>query len=346
MRSLLYFICSMEFAYMIQFSHASVPQLLLASLLALGLSACKKESINCGVPCDYTEDQLFQTGFQGTSLSNGSYNNVELSGSNPDFMTLNTWAGLNEHPNIGEVWINYEDGDDRQRLASLVEDDSLGNPVLKFQIMEPHISEGRRKKGRVQMEVSGNQCIREIYQTIRIKFDEDLAYLMQWEERVSWLSIFEFWNNADWTQEKFPFRITVNLFKKETGPVEEMHFHVKGDFKKNCKRCSWNVDWEEENTDFTIPFGEWMDVELHLREGDQSSGKFFMAITPENGNRQVIFDISNRTQHENETCPDGFTHFQPLKWYTGEDLINYMQEGNKELSVYWDDWKLYLNRAP
>ncbi len=47
-----------------------------------------------------------------------------------------------------------------------------------------------------------------------------------------------------------------------------------------------------------------------------------------------------------KVVPDGFTQFQPLKWYTGEELINYMAAGDKDLSVYWDDWKLYLNKAP
>lgn len=125
-----------------------------------------------------------------------------------------------------------------------------------------------------------------------------------------------------------------------------MHFHVKGDFKKNCKRCSWNADWEQENTSFAIPFGEWMELELYIKEGDQDNGRFYMAVTPENGTKEVLFDITNRTQHHKESCPDGFTQFQPLKWYTGEELINYMAAGDKDLSVYWDDWKLYLNKAP
>ncbi|NOQ72908.1 MAG: hypothetical protein GQ574_12945 [Crocinitomix sp.] len=120
---------------------------------------------------------------------------------------------------------------------------------------------------------------------------------------------------------------------------------IIGDSKKNCKLCKWNDNWDQTNTTFPIPFGEWMEIELYLKEGGQSSGRFYMAVTPEGGTKQVLFDITNNTQHEKEKCPDGFTHMQPLKLYTGDDLINYMRNNGKELSIYWDDWSFYVNKT-
>lgn len=310
------------------------------------LIACRTESINCGLECSYEEEQLFQTGFNGMSLTNADYGKVDITGVDNEFATLNSWDEFQNHPSIGTVRLSYEDGDDSQRLASVVDDPELsGNNVLKFQIIEPHIKEGGKYKGRVQMNVAKNQCIKEIYQTIKIRLHPDMAYLSAWDKRVYWLSIFEFWNNADWSKEKFPFRVTVNLFKDNAEAGSPLRFHVKSDYKKNCKNCKWHKSWEEEATNFDIPFGEWMEIELYLKEGDENNGRFYMAVTPDGDSKIELFNITNNTQHPKEKCADGFTHFQPLKFYTSDELINYMKDGGKELSIYWDDWKLYKNKS-
>ncbi len=319
---------------------------LLIVILAITAVGCKKQSTNCDVPCTYTEQLLFQTGFNETTIVNGEYNDAIFSGADPDLEDANDWDEFQNHSTIGTAKISYEDGSDSQRLASVIDDpDSPGNAILKFNIKEPHIKEGSHKKGRVQLNVNNNKCIREIYQTVRVKFHSDMSILKEWEEPIHWLSIFEFWNNADWTKEKFPFRVTVNLNKSERGPVDNIFFNVKGDYKKNCKVCKWHDDWDQTNTEFPILFGEWMEIELYLKEGDKDNGRFYMAVTPEGGAKQVLFDITNRTQHEKEKCPDGYTQMQPLKLYTSDKLINYMSDQNKELSVYWDDWKFYINKT-
>ena len=71
-----------------------------------------------------------------------------------------------------------------------------------------------------------------------------------------------------------------------------------------------------------------------------------MAVTLEDGTKTVLFDINHTTQHPDEKCADGFTHFETMKMYLGETDINYMTEANKELSIFWDDWQLYINKAP
>jgi hypothetical protein len=308
-------------------------------------SSCDKKSVNCGVECDTNEELLFQTGFNGTTLTNGAYKNVEFSGVDSELADHNDWTDFINNPSVGYVEVGYEDGEDNQRLAEIKDDpDSVGNKVLSFKINEPHIKEGSHQKGRVQLSVNDNQCIREIYQTVRLKLHPDMAYLKEWNERMPWLTLFEFWNNATWSNEKKTFRVTVNLFKDAEGPVDEIHFHAKADHQK-CNVCEWKGDWEEEADHFSVPFGVWMELELYLVEGDESNGRFYMSVTPEGGTKTVLFDITNRTHHENEKCPDGFTHFQPMKLYTSDAVINYMKEGGKNLEIFWDDWKLYRNKS-
>lgn len=319
---------------------------LITPFVLLALFSCKKESMNCGVACTYEEELLFQTGFEQTVLTNDDWSKVNLSGVDPAFASNNSWEELNNRSDIGTAQISYEDGEDDQRIAEILPDpENPSNSVMSFKIMEPHIKEGTKKKGRVQLNVNQNQCIREIYQTVKLRLHPDMAYLKNWEKRVYWLSLFEFWNNADWTKEKYPFRVTVNLFKDEEGAVSDMYFHVKGDYKKNCKTCKWQKEWEETGSNFSVPFGQWMEIEIYLKEGDAENGRFYMTVTPEGGTKTIVFNLTRTTQHPKETCPDGFSHFQPMKLYTSDELIDYMSAGDKKLQVYWDDWNIYKNKS-
>jgi len=315
-------------------------------LLFILLFSCKKDGSDCSEECNYYRGLLFQTGFEGTTLTEGKYHQASFTGTDSLLSGYNSWGDFSAHENIGTVHISYEDGTDSERKATITADPELpGNKVLKFQLMKPHINEGFQKKGRVQLNVNENNCISEIYQKVRLRLHPDMEWLKAWDERVAWLSLFEFWNNADWTNEKNPFRVTVNLFKDKKGPVNEMYFHVKGDYKNDCTYCKWNLLWEELGEGFSVPFGEWMDIEIYIKEGDEKNGRFFMAVTPDSGEKIVIFDLICSTQHPDETCPDGFSHLQPMKLYTSDNLINYMKDAGKELSVCWDDWSFSINES-
>ncbi len=316
-------------------------------ILCIGLAtliSCKKISINCGVDCGtQSEELLFQTGFEGTTITSGDYENDNLSGTDPNYSTASSWADFKANLKIGFVEISYEDGDDHQRKASIVDDpDSVGNNVLKFQIFEPHIKEGSNYKGRIQLAVHDNNCIKEIYQTVKLKLHPDLIQFQNRADRLYWFTLFEFWNNGAWTKERYPFRVSVNLFKEE-GAGNPLTFRVKSDYFKTRK---WHEVWGETAGTFPVPFGEWLEIELYIREGDENDGHFYLAVTPENGIKTVLFDIANTTQHPKEKCADGFTHFEAMKMYLGEDDINYMKDANKNLSIFWDDWKLSINKQP
>lgn len=317
---------------------------LLAFTIMIALASCKKKSINCGVDCGtQNEELLFQTGFEGTTITSGEYENDNLSGTDPNLPGSSSWSDFIAHPKIGFVEISYEDGDDSQRKASIVADpDSAGNAVLKYQIFEPHIKAGSDYKGRIQLAIHDNNCIKEVHQTVKIKLHPDLVEFQNRSDRLYWFTIFEIWNNGAWTKEKYPFRVSLNLFKEE-GAGLPINFRVKSDY---LKTGNWKEVWGETATSFALTFGEWMELELYIKEGDADNGRFFLAVTPENGTRIVLFDISNTTQHPDEKCADGFTHFEAMKMYLGEDDINFMKDADKDLAVYWDDWQLYLNKAP
>ena len=91
--------------------------------LTLFFFSCKKKSINCDLDCgEQTEELLFQTGFSGTSITNGEYKNALFSGADLTYTEKNDWSNFSNHQKIGYVEIGYEDGDDAQRQASITGD--------------------------------------------------------------------------------------------------------------------------------------------------------------------------------------------------------------------------------
>ena len=322
-----------------------VVKLFYITFVTLVFFSCNHKSVNCGKECNDTEELIFQTGFNNASISNLTKDWYDIHGIDTQYTEVNNWDTFEEHPSIGDFKINCGDGTESQRWVKILKDpEDPTNNVLSFRIIEPHQKEPGKMKGRVQADINSNNCIKEYYQTVRLYLHPDMAYLKEWDQTFSWLSLFEFWNNANWTNEKRPFRVTVNVRKENKGSVEKIYLNAKGDSYKGLGK--WDVVWDKTAFNFSLPIGTWMDVEVYIKEGDFSNGRFYMAITPQGKPKQIVFDLVNYTQHPKEKCPDGFSEIHALKFYTSEELINYMKDGEKNLQIYWDDWKIYRNKQP
>lgn len=305
--------------------------------------SCNKNITNQN-DCDSTETLIFQSGFNNCQTS--SYNDSKdiITGIDSEFTSNNDWEELNNQENIGDLKISYEDGDKTQRYAELTTDPTdSNNTVIKFKILEPHIVAGEHKKGRVQFNLYENECITEYYQTIKLYLHPDMEYLKEWDEEITWLSVFEFWDNANWTAEDNPFRVTVTLYKP-AGKSDYINFLVIGE--EQISSDEWNVVWYKIGDLLNVPFGKWMNIELYIKEGDEKTGRFYMAVTPDNEQKIVLFNITNYTHSPDEKNPDGYSHINPLKLYTSDNLINFLSDNNKNLQIYWDDWTFYKNKNP
>jgi hypothetical protein len=267
--------------------------LLLIIILFIVVAGCRKRSINYDCDCSSAEELIFQTDFEGTQIIERSSNIDEFSSN--DATTLGNWENFKNHENVGDIWINYEDGDDSQRIASIEPDsEDTSNSVLCFTIIEPHIKEGDHMKGRVNTVMSGNKCFKEIFQTISVKLHNDMASIETWDETFDWLTLFEFWNNSALHNESKRFRISVGLVKSEAISGGKLYFHVSA---TEWKTTHWECIWKETNENIPVVFGEWQQIELYLKEGDENEGRFYMALVSDTDERQVIFDITGYTQH-------------------------------------------------
>ncbi len=164
---------------------------------------------------------------------------------------------------------------------------------------------------------------------------DDFNALTSWEKGFNWLTISEFWNNEWWVSgEKYGFRISIGI-SKEAGAGKNLYFGV------DSQDMGFVEVWNASNKNVKVPVGKWFTMEYYFKEGNDKTGRFYMAITPEGEQKQVVCDVHNFTHNTEDPAPDGMTAYNPVKLYTSKELVDFMKSNGKTLQIYWDDLKLW-----
>lgn len=248
---------------------------------------------------------------------------------------LEEWAG------IRQVRTEYTGGDVSKRYVKIIpEPGNPANHVLQFWLGDTWMASEHMVKGRVQVDFYGMQeGLKEFYQSVRVFLPEELKALRRYPGRINWCTIAEFWNNTWWGGNKNGFRVSLGI-GKPTAAESDLEFIL--DAQDPGMKRVWGVS----NHKVKVPIGKWFTMEYYFREGDSKSGRFFLAITPEGGQRQVVYDVTGFTHNTKDPSPDGLTDYNPMKLYTSKELVGYMRSQGKALQVYWDDFQLWKNKRP
>ena len=295
---------------------------------------------------------LFNSGFEpGSKIRLGSNpltSDDDITGRDLSYPAPSDWVeDLDNSKKIGRFNLQYQGGDTIQRFARIVrEPGNPSNHVLQFWLNEANVG---GTKGRIQANLYGaEKGMKEFYQSVRIFLPDDFNTVRKFPEKITWLTIFEFWNNITWSQTvPHGFRITLGIGK----PVEwenDLCFILDGQdcelFQDGSQK--YTTLWKEVNQAVKVPIGSWFTIDYYYKEGDGKSGRFWMAIQPEGGERKVVFDVVNYTHNSGDKNPDGVTDFNPLKLYTSKKLIDFMRTNGKTLQMFWDDFKLWEGKTP
>jgi hypothetical protein len=240
--------------------------------------------------------------------------------------------------------ISYEDGDATERSARVVaEPGRPDNKVLKFVLNSANVRDesGVPYKARVQMNAADMHA-REVSYSVRMYLHPDIALLRSMPAEFKWLTISEWWNNAGWTKENFPFRMSVHVSKPSKEAGTPLYFHVQAQ-ALNAATDRWNKSlWESVNRDVEVPIGRWVTLEYYFREGDSKDGRFYMAMVPDGESRRVLFDVRGWTHHPDDPSPDGLNHLNPVKLYTSKAIIDHVRSRGGAIQAYWDDLSIRL----
>jgi len=291
---------------------------------------------------------IFQSGFEPGSKVIPKGSESDITGKDLSVKAPNDWVNdFDNHPEVGTFSLQFQGGTESQRFAKIITEP--GNPqnhVLYFWLNEPNVD---GKKGRIQANIyGGKKGLKEFYQSVRIFLPEDFNTVRTYPEKISWLTIAEYWNNITWSQ-SVPnrFRITLGI-GKPTAAEGDLYFILDAQdcelFENGSQK--YTTLWSEINRNVKVPIGKWFTAEYYYKEGDNNSGRYYMAIQQEGEEKMVIFDVHKITHNTTDPNPDGVSDFNPLKLYTSKGLIDYMRSQGKTLQIYWDDFKLWKNKRP
>jgi len=283
-----------------------------------------------------TPELIFHSGFE--PMTTGTIGDNDIIGIDNSVLPPNDWViDLDGHPNIGDFYFFYEGGNDTMRYAKIVQDPTNpSNKVLHYWLKYANVS--GLDKGRVEANLWYNNNLHNLSQKVRIFLPDDWNILKNANGGiVDWMTIAEYWNNAGpWSGEGYPFRISLSIYKEDPYSTD-LTFNVTADIKTTY----WQAIWEESDTTFSIPVGQWITLETYYKEGNQTNGRFVLAVTPDGGSRQIIFDITNFTHHPNDSSPDGLGHYNPMKLYSSKPIIDYVRNNGGILQLYWDDFEIW-----
>jgi len=314
-------------------------------VVALIFAACKNsDKDNNPAPAGQL---MFQSGFEDDSKIIQSGSEADITGIDKSLPDHNNWVlDLDNNPFIGNFSLQYQGGDSTMRYAKIIpEPGRPSNHVLQFWLDQPNV---QGSKGRIQGNIYGNNNLYEFSQSERVFLHDDFNMVKTYPNKISWLTIAEFWNNITWSQSvPYGFRITLGI-GKPIATTSELYFILDA---QNCELFAdgsqkYTTLWSETNQTYKVPVGKWFTLEYYYKEGNAENGKFYLAITPEGENKQVIFDLTRITHNSFDPKPDGVGDFNPIKLYTSKELINYMKSQGKTLQIYWDDLKLWKDKRP
>ncbi|SOD92687.1 hypothetical protein [Spirosoma fluviale] len=306
----------------------------------------------CAQLATTTGELIFQTGFDGNSRvvkDVGSNDHGALleyidgidTGVSPPANWQTDWQRIVKN---GRMQLQYTGGDSTKRFARVIaEPGNPANKVLQFWLDDSWLASEGQKKARIQANIYGiKNGYTEFYQSVRVFLTADFNALKTYPHPISWCTLSEFWNNEWWVKgEPYGFRITLGIGKPSAGE-SELNFIL------NAENAGQKEVWHAEPTtsNVAVPIGKWFTMEYYFKEGNQTNGRFYLAITPEGQPRQVVYDITNFTHNTADPAPSGLTGYNPMKLYTSKELINHVKAQGKTLQIYWDDFKLWKYKRP
>ncbi len=299
---------------------------------------------------------IFKNGFEGTTrIEQRTVTHEKIKGSDNSNDPSDWETDLVNNPYFGYGEIVYEQGDATQRKAEIVVDPAnANNKALRFRIRDQHIlmSSGERK-ARIQYDLQNKNAappggyIKQYYQKNRIYFSPDFKILEDSPTDFGWFIMQEFWNDPQFNvpggQQRKETRVDFEVTRLRHVAGEKLRFGAKFRDPVNI----YPATWEYVNPNFEIPLGKWITQEIYIKEGDDRTGRIYMAVTVD-GQKTVIVDRIGRTVGvaTNSYTPDGQTSWNPMKIYMEGKVARLFKDKGKILDVYWDDLEIWFDRTP
>lgn len=293
------------------------------------------DSAQCSIGCyENNKKSNFKLDFSGVVLSSDDLGKQSISlgewVTSPDFCHF--CPSLDSSVILGSPVVYFESGGRGDRSIRVYGESDFD--VVSFILAAPNVRAGvsHSAKGRVQLDVYNNVGTKHIKAAVSMRLGQGFALIGGYRPAVNWLTISEWWNNASWTGEEHPFRLSVNLVKFRD--QEELRFAVRAESFNSDSKVWGAPSWFYVNRHIQVPIGKWVRLEYELVEGDAYNGLFRLNMEVDGILHNVFHEI-NFTKHPDAIEGDGFRHFSPIKLYTSGHLLNYFKGKGVPIMIDW-----------
>lgn len=292
-------------------------------------------SIACLVACSSNDISKPSLYFEGSMDSVSVVNN---SGE----LLFDGWYSLKNNPNVYNFDINNIGGidyayqeitqapvhSDRKALHAVVLDD------------DPNVSATTRAQ--MTLTLKDGVDLGVYHTSVKMYFPADVAYLKNYPGKISWFVIWEAWNKRVNTWDgnyAGSARWGINIFKDADGT--DFYWVAKSETMQPASAEDISI-WSEQNRVVPIPIGKWFTMDVYLKRGEGSDGRFIVKITPEGESTKTLFDIKNSTVYPGHSEIQVKT-VSAFKIYFSDSYLDWMRTNNKMLSCYYTDFKWLKN---
>ncbi len=183
-----------------------------------------------------------------------------------------------------------------------------------------------------------------IYHTShRMYLNPDINYLQNYSSATYWFEIFEIWNKhvATWDGDGAgSCRWNLSLLKDD-GVGQHLYWVIRAEYMQPAN-IAYQRMWNYVNKNVPIPYGKWFTLDMYMKRGEGANGRMTITITPDGGQRQLLFDVINTTIYPGH--PEiHLKSWQPFKLYLDDKYLDWMSTNGKSISAYYNDFAWYRN---
>ena len=284
----------------------------------------------------------FKSGFEANTIAtlvSEQYHYWKIDGT--DTVTGYDWTDdIEEIPYMrgylrGGLFGNHENTWESDCFAEITTDpDNSMNSVMHFRQYGAPTGSGRVSAALMyNYEDSEKEIFEQGYIKYRMRLSEGIGELENIERVVDWFMFTELWeknqegiSHASWW---------LNIYK-DAGVGQPLHW---GMGMREKDESSFRIIWKEKNREVPVPIEEWFTFEMFYKKGDENNGRIWVAITPDGGEQQVLFDIHDYTEHTSN--PHIIGDWTVFKLYIDPELVEFMKNLGKSLGVYYDDFEYW-----
>ncbi|MBW2529478.1 MAG: hypothetical protein JRI23_35200, partial [Deltaproteobacteria bacterium] len=216
------------------------------------------------------------------------------------------------------------------------------NSVLHLHNVEKMTS-GSSERSRSQLslwqaeswsDVGGTNLFDQQFYRFKMLLPVELESSYAFAERAQWYMI---WESHAWDDD--PGRHGIYVCKRADS--SQWYFHVVQQNPEGVTTTWENTtsQWYDPvlpDSDFGVPFGQWMTVEIFFKY-HPTDGAFFVAVTPSGGSRRVMADFHGQTQFGNKVFNQTM-----FKMYHHGAFIDRMGATHQ----YYDDFEVWTDFPP